>query len=43
MSDVPPVHDAKLFEKVILKILQKHTDERDVLNASQFGFVHVTA
>jgi hypothetical protein len=28
----------KLFEKVILKILQKHTDERDLLNASQFGF-----
>jgi hypothetical protein len=28
----------KLFEKVILKILQKHTDERGLLNASQFGF-----
>jgi hypothetical protein len=28
----------KLFEKVILKTLQKHTDGRDLLNASQFGF-----
>jgi hypothetical protein len=28
----------KLFEKVILKILQKHIDERGLLNASQFGF-----
>jgi hypothetical protein len=28
----------KLFEKVILKILQKHIDEKDLLNASQFGF-----
>jgi hypothetical protein len=25
----------KLFEKVILKILQKHIDEKDLLNASQ--------
>jgi hypothetical protein len=28
----------KLFEKVILKILQKHVNEKDLLNASQFGF-----
>jgi hypothetical protein len=28
----------KLFEKVILKFLQKHIDERDLLNASQSGF-----
>jgi hypothetical protein len=28
----------KIFEKVILKILQKHIDERGLLNASQFGF-----
>jgi hypothetical protein len=28
----------KLFQKVILKFLQKHIDERGLLNASQFGF-----
>jgi hypothetical protein len=28
----------KLFKKVILKALQKHIDERCMLNASQFGF-----
>jgi hypothetical protein len=28
----------KLLEKVILKALQKHIDERGMLNASQFGF-----
>jgi hypothetical protein len=28
----------KLFEKVILKLLEQHTDEKDLLNASQFGF-----
>jgi hypothetical protein len=28
----------KLFEKVILKTLQKHIDERGVINVSQFGF-----
>jgi hypothetical protein len=28
----------KLYEKVILKILQKYIDERGQLNASQFGF-----
>jgi hypothetical protein len=28
----------KLFEKVILKIVQRHTEERGLLNASQFGF-----
>jgi hypothetical protein len=28
----------KLFEKVILKIVQRHIDERDLLYASQFGF-----
>jgi hypothetical protein len=27
-----------LFEKVILKLLQKHLDERGLLNVSQFGF-----
>jgi hypothetical protein len=27
-----------LFEKVILKIVQRHTEERGLLNASQFGF-----
>jgi hypothetical protein len=29
---------AKLFKKVILKLLQKHIEERGLLNASQFGF-----
>jgi hypothetical protein len=28
----------KLFEKVILKLLQKHIEERGLLNASQIGF-----
>jgi hypothetical protein len=28
----------KLFEKVILKIFQRHTEERGLLNASEFGF-----
>jgi hypothetical protein len=28
----------KLFEKVILKLLQKHIEEKGLLNASQFGF-----
>jgi hypothetical protein len=28
----------KLFEKFILKIVQRHNDERGLLNASQFGF-----
>jgi hypothetical protein len=28
----------KLFEKVILQLLQKHIEERGMLNASQFGF-----
>jgi hypothetical protein len=28
----------KLFEKVILKIIQRHIQERGLLNASQFGF-----
>jgi hypothetical protein len=28
----------KLFKKIILKILPKHIEERDLLNASQFGF-----
>jgi hypothetical protein len=28
----------KQFEKVILQLLQKHIDERGLLNASQFGF-----
>jgi hypothetical protein len=29
----------ELFEKVILKALQKHVDERGMLNASQFGLL----
>jgi hypothetical protein len=29
----------KLFEKVILKFVQKHIEERGLLNASQFGFL----
>jgi hypothetical protein len=29
----------KLFKKVILKIVQRHIEERGVLNASQFGFL----
>jgi hypothetical protein len=28
----------KLFEKVILQLLKKHTEEKGLLNASQFGF-----
>jgi hypothetical protein len=28
----------KLFEKLILKMAQKHTEKRGLLNASQFGF-----
>jgi hypothetical protein len=28
----------KLFEKVILKLVQKHIEERGLLNANQFGF-----
>jgi hypothetical protein len=28
----------KLFEKILLKIVQRHIDERDLLDASQFGF-----
>jgi hypothetical protein len=28
----------KLFEKVILQLVQKHIEERCLLNASQFGF-----
>jgi hypothetical protein len=28
----------KLFEKVIMKLFQKHIEERGLLNASQFGF-----
>jgi hypothetical protein len=33
----------KLFEKVMLKIVQRHIEERDLLNEDQFGFHHVTA
>jgi hypothetical protein len=29
----------KLFEKVILKIVQRNVEERSLLNASQFGFL----
>jgi hypothetical protein len=28
----------KLFEKVILKIAQRHIEDKGLLNASQFGF-----
>jgi hypothetical protein len=28
----------KLFEKVILKFVQKHTEESGLLNANKFGF-----
>jgi hypothetical protein len=28
----------KLFERVILKIVQRYMEERDLLNGSQFGF-----
>jgi hypothetical protein len=28
----------KLFEKVILEIVQRHTEGRSLFNASQFGF-----
>jgi hypothetical protein len=28
----------KLFEKLILRTIQKHTEERNFLNASQSGF-----
>jgi hypothetical protein len=28
----------KLFKKVILKIVQRHIEERGLLNAGQFGF-----
>jgi hypothetical protein len=28
----------KLFEKVILQTVQRHLEEIDLLNASQFGF-----
>jgi hypothetical protein len=28
----------KLFEKVILNIVKRHTDEKGLLNAGQFGF-----
>jgi hypothetical protein len=28
----------KVFEKVILEIVQRHIGERNLLNASQFGF-----
>jgi hypothetical protein len=29
----------KLFEKVILKIVQRHIENRKLLNANQFGFL----
>jgi hypothetical protein len=32
-----------LFEKFILQLLQKHIEERGLLNAKQFVSVHVTA
>jgi hypothetical protein len=30
---------SKLFEKVILKIVQRHTEERSLLNTRKFGFL----
>ena len=33
----------KLFEKIIYNIIQKHIDDRNLLNASSLDFVHVTA
>jgi hypothetical protein len=29
---------SKLFEKLILRTIQKHTEDRSLLNASHFGF-----
>jgi hypothetical protein len=33
----------KLFKKLILTVIHRHIKERNLLNASQFGFVRVTA
>lgn len=33
----------KLFEKVMLKIVQNHVGEADLHNAGQFGFMPITA
>jgi hypothetical protein len=38
MSDQPLAHTGKLFEKLILRTIQKHTEERNLLNSSHFGF-----
>jgi hypothetical protein len=35
---LPPVHNGKLFEKVILKIVQWQAEEKNLLSACQFGF-----
>jgi hypothetical protein len=35
---IPLPTTGKLFEKVIVKIVQKHIEERVLLNSSQFGF-----
>jgi hypothetical protein len=49
LSRRPLVHlthctqEGKLFEEVILKIVQRHTDERGLLNANHFGLRVVTA
>jgi hypothetical protein len=37
-SNQPLSHYGKLFEKLLLRTIQKHTEERNLLNASQFGF-----
>jgi hypothetical protein len=37
-SDKHPVQYDKLFEKVILKIVQRHIQEGDMLHAVQFVF-----
>jgi hypothetical protein len=37
-SDYPPVHDGQTIRESYSKNSPKHIDERDLLNASQFGF-----
>jgi hypothetical protein len=37
-SEQPLVHYRQIFEKVVLRTFQNYIDERNLLNASQFGF-----
>jgi hypothetical protein len=37
MSDQPLVHYGKLFEKMVLRTIQKVIEDRNLLNGSQFG------